>query len=89
MLASELAPSRPDDPDDWLAVDPAQLEDLMRERSTGKAPPASSSGAMDVDASAAERSEEARGVAELEGLAKRVNAFVDAKGEMEGAIFDE
>ena len=37
---------------------------------------------MDVD-------EEKRGVEELEGLANKVAGFVDGKGEMDGALFDE
>lgn len=86
--AAELAPPAdcPDDSDDWLQVDPVQLEDLMKERSTGgfNATPASANaeGSMDVD-------EETQGVQELDAIAKRVGGFVEGKGEVEGAIFDE
>jgi hypothetical protein len=82
---SELAPSRPDDAEDWLDVDPAELEALMQERSTG--PPGERG--MDVDPDASEASEVQAGVKGLEALAKKVGAFVDGKGDLEGAVFDE
>lgn len=84
---SDLAPSASDDSEAWLDVNPADLETLMRERSAGMPGFADAAEGktdeMDVD------EENKRGVAELEDLAKKVAGFVDGKGEMEGALFDE
>jgi hypothetical protein len=80
---SELAPSLTDDPEDWLDVDPAELEALMQERSTG------GGGGMDVDPDDGQASEVQAGVKGLEALAKKVGAFVEGKGDLEGAVFDE
>ncbi|CED84976.1 MADS box transcription factor [Phaffia rhodozyma] len=91
--ASELMPSEPDDSENWLEVDPAQLDTLMQERSSGRAPGTEGEGHVreegDVDMEFLGDGSEAEGVKKLEELARKVGSFVDGQGQLEGAIFDD
>lgn len=93
--AAGQAPSAEEDSDSWLDVDEADVDVIMRERSG--AANTDGTDAMQVDATSApapQSSEQQDPAVEaaadrLQRLAKKVEKFVESKGDMEGALFDE
>ncbi len=96
-VKGNLASTRdlPEDSDEWLNVT-AEDFDAMLEKSTGKSQSKveqSSDGAMDVDTDGNIEEEEEKVAREqasrLKDLAKKVEDFVEGKGDVEGAVFEE
>ena len=87
---SFIPPQLQDDPDDWLTVDPQNLDEMLEKTmrdSSGK-------DRMDVDNPlSGKRLQEDRlasqQASKLKELAGKVEDFVEREGEVEGAIFDE
>ncbi|KAF7306610.1 hypothetical protein MIND_00452400 [Mycena indigotica] len=70
-----------EDSDDWLNIDANDFENML-ERTMGT----NSSNAMDVDPEDQLASDQA---SRLKNLANKVEAFVDGKGDLNGALFDD
>lgn len=93
MAGDDFICRREEDPEDWLNVDEADF-DAMLEKTAGQSAPTSSkveSAAMDVD-SKPETDEDrlANEQAEkLKKMAKKVEEFLEGKGDIEGARFQE
>lgn len=85
--AGDLAPSQDlDDPEDWLTVNAEDLDRALQDKTSHNTPHTSHE--MDVDPHEEHDTTHAQ-VAKLRDLAKKVDAFVDGKGDVEGALFDE
>ena len=89
----DFVSSREEDPEDWLNVDESQF-DAMLEKAAGQPIPSSSKedpAAMDVDGNqdldedriANEQAEK------LKKMAKKVEEFLEGKGDVDGARFQE
>ncbi|THH02483.1 hypothetical protein EW026_g363 [Hermanssonia centrifuga] len=96
-VKGNLASTRdlPEDSDEWLNVT-AEDFDAMLEKSTGKSQSKveqSSDEAMDVDTDGNIEEEEEKVAREqasrLKDLAKKVEDFVEGKGDVEGAVFED
>lgn len=87
IIAATTSNATPEDSDEWLNVSPEDLEGVLAE--TGGLPEESR---MDVDGAKEDADEEAKAEAQakkLGKLAKKVEAFIEGRGELEGAVFDE
>ena len=88
--AGDLTPSQDlDDPDDWLTVNAEDLDRVLQDNMSHNAPHTSRE--MDVDPHSETEGHETTHVqvAKLKDLAKKVDAFVAGKGDVEGAMFEE
>jgi hypothetical protein len=84
------APQADEDTEEWLNVDAADFDDMLARTMGRPAADAATSGdanAMDVDAGG-EGAADAQ-AKRLRDLAEKVGAFVEGKGTVEGATFDE
>lgn len=79
--------TRGEDSEGWLDIDAADF-DSMLEDSFG---PSSRPSDMDVDSNGASDEERAteQQTAKLQEMAKKVEEFVEGKGDVEGAMFEE
>ncbi|KAI0322311.1 SGT1-domain-containing protein [Amylostereum chailletii] len=79
----------PEDSDDWLNVDAQDFDTLLQARLGLKNPGSdlASNDAMDVDKLDARVAKDQS--ARLQDLAKKVENFLDGKGNIEGAVFDD
>jgi hypothetical protein len=76
-----------EDPDDWLNVDPMDLDHTLKQYHQQKESPTHGSvdDVVDEDEDMAAHEQAGR----LKELAKRMEGFVEGEGAMEGALFDE
>lgn len=88
--ARDLTPSQDiEDPDDWLTVNAEDLDRALQASMSQHAPRTSHEIGIDPDSENEERDPNHAQVAKLRDLAKKVDAFVAGKGDVEGAMFDE
>ncbi|THH09887.1 hypothetical protein EW145_g1723 [Phellinidium pouzarii] len=83
-----------EDSDDWLNIDAENFDDklaeTMRSDPAKLKPLAKNKDAMDVDQSVENEDRQAEVQAEkLQGLAKKIEKFVEGEGTLEGAVFDD
>ena len=76
-----------EDPDDWLNVDPMDLDHTLKEYHQQKEGPTDSDVGDMVDEDGDTVAHEQAG--RLKELAKRMEGFVEGEGAVEGALFDE
>jgi hypothetical protein len=74
-----------EDSEAWLEVSPDELDGMLSQAEAGQEAKVSRS-TVGIDGEDAEANEQAK---VLGDLAKKVNSFVEAKGGMTGATFDE
>lgn len=95
--AVEPSLSSTEESDDWLNVNAEDFDTMLEQKlgkSKGSGPPTETNrDAMDIDKTDNERAEEDRQAKEqasrLNDLAKKVETFLDGKGDVEGAKFEE
>lgn len=98
--ASGAAPAPPpsadldslEDSEDWLAMGEDQLDEILKSRGPTSSAFKGADAMEGVQSTGNEALEDeiARAKAErLEGLAENVQRFVEGKGELEGALFEE
>ena len=81
--AGDLTPLQDlEDPDDWLNVNPEDLDRVLQESMSHEM-------GVDPDSENEERDTTHTQVTKLRDLAKKVDAFVAGKGDVEGATFEE
>lgn len=86
----DLTPSQdPDDPDDWLTVNAEDLDRVLQDNISHNAPQTSHEMDVDPHSENEERDTTHAQVTKLKNLAKKVDAFVAGKGDVEGAMFDD
>ncbi|KAN0125412.1 SGT1 domain containing protein [Lactarius tabidus] len=88
--AGDLTPSQDlEDPDDWLTVNAEDLDRALQASMSQHTPHKSHEMGVDPDPENEERDPTHAQVAKLSDLAKKVDAFVAGKGDVEGAMFDD
>ena len=88
--AGNLTPSQdPEDPDDWLTVNADDLDRVLQDNMSHNAPHTSHEMDVDLHSENKEHDTTRAQVAKLRDLAKKVDAFVAGKGDVEGAMFEE
>lgn len=95
--ALEPSFSSTEESDDWLNVNAEDFDTMLEQKlgkSKGSGPPAeTNSDVMDVDTDDVVKAEEDRQAKEqatrLNDLAKKVETFLEGKGDVEGAKFEE
>ena len=93
--AEAVQPSRDtEDPDEWLNIDSQSFDDMLEKKmGAPKTDAPINPDAMDVDLSegelAKERKAEIEQASKLHDLAKKVETFLEGKGGIEGAEFEE
>jgi hypothetical protein len=82
------SPENRDDSEAWLEVSPDELDGMLSQAEAGQEarPPVAETSEGRQDGEEVEANEQAN---VLSDLAKKVNQFVEAKGGMTGATFDE
>ncbi len=88
--AGDLTPSQdPEDPDDWLTVSAEDLDRVLQDNMSHNTPHTSHEMDVDLHSENKEHDTTHAQVAKLRDLAKKVDAFVAGKGDVEGAMFEE
>jgi hypothetical protein len=88
--AGDLTPSQDlEDPDDWLNVNAEDLDRVLQESMSHEASRTGHEMGVDPNSENEERDTTHAQVTKLRDLAKKVDAFVAGKGDVEGATFDE
>lgn len=88
--AKDLTPSQDlEDSDDWLTVNAEDLDRALQASVSQHAPHISHEMEIDPDEEIEKRDPTHAQVDKLRDLAKKVDAFVAGKGDVEGAMFDE
>jgi hypothetical protein len=88
LTASDLtAPSDwQEDSEAWLQVSPDELDGMLSQAEAGREVPVPRPKESGIDGEEKQANEQADA---LGVLAKKVNSFVEAKGDLEGARFEE
>jgi hypothetical protein len=88
--AGDLIPSQDiEDPDGWLNVNAEDLDPKLQESMSHEVSHTSHEMGVDPDLENEERDTTHAQVTKLRDLAKKVDAFVAGKGDVEGATFEE
>lgn len=81
--------TRAEDSDSWLDVDVTTLDTMLEQTLQVKPPPPSEAMPVDPPDENTEDDVTRQQTAKLQEMAKKVEAFVEGKGDLEGARFDE
>jgi hypothetical protein len=78
-----------EDPDDWLEITQRDLEQSLNAYLSHDRAYATQDPDMEVDEESEEHRAANEQAARLKGLAEQVDAFVEGKGDLSGAMFEE
>ena len=81
--------TRAEDSDSWLDIDTTTLDTMLEQTVKVKQPPPSEAMPVDPPDEKTEDDVTRQQTAKLQEMARKVEAFVEGKGDLEGARFDE